>query len=123
MNELVDTIIRVAILLAVLALSACGLPPTVADAVPAIAPNDAESPPTVANEAPEVQVAANSTGLGTIAYQGNTRTVGCKKQRRTGSHLFRVDCVDPDSGSQPVRSGTFWDLRHLTMSGSVRPEN
>lgn len=123
MIRLVGTITRVAMLLAVVALSACGSFPTVADTAPVVAADDAESSPTGADEAPAVQVAANSTGLGTIAYQGNMRTVGCKKQRRTGSHLFRVDCVDPDSGSQPVRSGSYWDLRHLTMSGSVRPEN
>ena len=123
MIKLIGTFTRVALLLAVLTLSACGLSPTITDTAQVVAPDNAENPPTGADEASEVQVAASSAGLGTIVYKGNTRTKGCKKQRRTGSHLFRVDCADPDSGSQPVRSGTYMDLGHLTMSGSVRPEN
>ncbi len=123
MIKLNGTITRVAIVLAVLTLSACGSTPTFTDTAQVVAPDNAEGPPTGADDASEASAAANSAGLGTIVYKGNTRTNACKKQRRTGSHLFRVDCADPDSGSQPVRYGTYMDLGHFTMSGSVRPEN
>ena len=98
------------------ALSACG-------SIPA-APNTAKaSPHEEAIEATEVKAATDESGLGTIAYNENTRAQQCKKQRRTGSHLYQTTCDDPDSGSQPVRFGGWHDLGRYAMSGSVRPEN
>jgi len=97
-------------------LSACG-------AIPTANGTGQESPREDAVEATEVKVASGESGLGTIAYDGTTRTQLCSKQRRTGSHLYRVGCEDPDSGSQPVRYGTWNDLGRYAMSGSVRPEN
>ena len=98
------------------ALSACGAIPPSVDTVQGVPRDDAIEPT-------EVQVAANDSGLGTIAYDKNTRAKPCKRRRRTGSHLFSDGCADPDSGSQPVRYSTFNDLGRLVMSGSVRPEN
>jgi hypothetical protein len=106
----------IAVLSASLALSACGIVPTASDTAPESSRDDV-------SETGEIQTDSVESGLGAIVYNGDTRTQPCKKQRRTGSHLFRVGCADPDSGSQPVRYGTFNDLGHLAMSGSVRPEN
>ena len=104
-------------------LSACGATSTTVGTAQDGPKDEVESPAGDAIEATEVQVAANDSGLGTIAYDKNTRAKPCKRQRRTGSHLFSDGCADPDSGSQPVRYGTFNDLGRLVMSGSVRPEN
>ncbi len=98
------------------ALSACGAIPPSADRVQEGLRGDAI-------EATEVRSAADGPGLGIIDNRGNTRTQPCKRQRRTGSHLYRSGCEDPDSGSQPVRFGGWHDLGRYAMSGSVRPEN
>jgi len=97
-------------------LSACGSIPAPVDKAQA---GQRES----VSEPAEVGVAADGPGLGVIAANGNTRTQPCAKQRRTGSHLYRVGCEDPDSGSQPVRYGTWSDLGKYAMSGNVRPED
>ena len=123
MNKNIGTITKVALLSVSLALLACGAIPTAVDTAQEGPRDDVERPNDDASEATETQAAANDSGLGTIAYNGNTRVKQCKRQRRTGSHLFRVGCSDPDSGSQPVRYGTYNDLDRLAMSGSVRPEN
>ena len=117
MSKLTRSFTRVAWLFAAFSVSACGLPPTVADGAHGVPIDKTEGSP-----GKVVQTASNGIRIGRIENTDNARTGGCKKQRRTGSHLFRVDCADPDAGSQPVRSGDYWDLRHLTMSGSVRPE-
>jgi len=113
----------IALLSVSFALSACGVVPTAVDTGQEGLRDDVESPAGEATETTEVRVAANGSGLGTIVYDKNSRARPCKRQRRTGSHLFGDPCADPDSGSQPVRYGTFNDLGRLTMSGSVRPEN
>jgi len=104
-------------------LSACGAIPKTMDARGHGTGGIVESATGETSKTTEVQAAATESGLGTIAAHGNTRTQPCSKQRRTGSHLYRVGCEDPDSGSQPVRYGTWNDLGKYAMSGSVRPEN
>lgn len=99
-----------------IALSACGAIPTAVETDSA-APRSAEAPPN------PTQVNADAGGLGTISYGETVRVKPCEKMRRTGSHLYISKCDDPDSGSQPVRYGTWNDLGRLAMSGSVRPEN
>jgi hypothetical protein len=94
-------------------LSACGANPTAANAVPDDASGDVTGA-TAAN---------NESGLGTIAYNGNTRTKPCKKRRRTGSHLYTNGCSDPDSGSRPVREGDWNSLgRYVVTGGGPRNE-
>ena len=104
------------------ALSACSAIPQAPKAV-GTAPENPSGDASEAIEATEVNAATEQPGLGTIAYNENTRAETCKKQRRTGSHIFQTECDDPDSGSQPVRYGTWHDLGKYAMSGSVRPEN
>ena len=111
----------IALIAIIFALSACGAIPQAPEAVDTVL----ESPSgdeieTIA--ATEVGSDNEKPGLGTIAYNENTRAETCKKQRRTGSHIFQTDCDDPDSGSQPVRYGGWHDLGKYAMSGSVRPE-
>lgn len=104
-----------------LALTACGAIPT----APKVVGTAAESPSGGASEtikATKVGSATKESGLGTVAYDENTRAETCKKQRRTGSHIYQTECDDPDSGSQPVRYGTWHDLGKYAMSGNVRPE-
>ena len=122
MNELIQRIPAVAAIIALLAVQACASPLIDAIQPDPVAVEDSSSGTEVDGSSASVPIANNESGLGTIKDSSNARTGGCKKQRRTGSHMYRVDCADPDSGSQPVRSGDYWDLRHLTMSGSVRPE-
>ncbi len=116
MNKLTGTITSVALFSVILALSACGATPKAINTAQDDPREIDEVPNDDVMEAPEPQTAANDPGgLGTIIYDGGTRTKQCKRQRRTGSHLFRVGCSDPDSGSQPVRSGTYDDLDWLTQ--------
>ncbi len=93
-----------------LAVSACGTVPTAADTAQ-------EGPRDDAAAANEVQVASGDSGLGTIAYEGNTRTEPCKKRRRTGSHLYTVGCSGVESGSRLVQNGTWNNLGRYVVTG------
>jgi hypothetical protein len=105
----------------IFALSACGAIPQAPEAVDTV-PESPSGDATEAIAATEDVSATEESGLGTIAYNENTRAETCKKQRRTGSHIYQTACDDPDSGSQPVRYGGWHDLGKYAMSGSVRPE-
>lgn len=110
MNKIISLIV------ACLAMSACGSIPTAVDAA-AASRSDAG---TGTGAAP---VNADGAGLGTVAYDEKTRAGDCRKVRRTGSRQFITMCDDPDGGSQPVRYGSWNELGRLVMSGTVRPEN
>jgi hypothetical protein len=100
----------IALLATSCALSACGANPTAVDTA-----QEGLSDETIA--ATEARSAADQSGLGTIAYDGNTLTKPCKKRRRTGSHLYTNGCSDPDSGSRPVREGDWNSLGRYVVTG------
>jgi hypothetical protein len=100
----------IALLATSFALSACGTVPTAVDAATESSRGDAI-------DATEAQVAADGSGLGTIAYEGNTRTKPCKKRRRTGSHLYTTGCSGVESGSRLVQNGTWNNLGRYVVTG------
>jgi len=92
------------------ALSACGTTPTADN-------TGQEGPREVDIERTEVKAVTDESGLGTIAYEGNTRTEPCKKRRRTGSHLYTVGCSGVESGSRLVQNGTWNNLGRYVVTG------
>ncbi len=122
MKKLILTITRPALLAAVLALSACGAIPTAIDAAQEGPRDVVEGPNDDATEAPAVQSVADNPGLGTIVSDGKT-SAKCKRRRITGSNIRKSGCTDPDSGSQPVRVGTYTEPVLSNTPGSVRPSN
>jgi hypothetical protein len=95
------------------ALSACGATPAAVDAVPGNARGDAP-------QTTEVEVTVNDSGLGTVVYDGTLRQP-CQKQRRTGSHLYRVGCSAADSGSRPVKQGDWNSMGRYVVTGRTVP--
>jgi len=106
----------IAILFVNFVLSACSTVPTASDT----APEDIRD---AVVEASEIPVTTADSGLGTIVYNGNTRTQTCKRQRRTGSNLRGAGCSGPGSRSKPLKYGVLDDLDQLAMTGGVRPED
>lgn len=106
----------IGLFVAVFALSACG-------SIPQSREFAAPDPAAAAGPSTQDKVASGQSGLGTVAYDANTRAEVCRKIRKTGSHQYITTCDDPDGGSQPVRYGGWNDLGGLVMSGTVRPEN
>jgi hypothetical protein len=107
----VEMMNKIIVLLATsFALSACGTVPTAVDSA-------TENSRADAIDATEAQVSADDSGLGTIAYDGNTRTQPCKKRRRTGSHLYTVGCSGVESGSRLVQNGTWNNLGRYVVTG------
>jgi hypothetical protein len=107
-----------ALFFVVLALSACGAIPTADDVARAGSREIAGRP---GNDGTEAQSVADNSGLGTIAYDGRTVTK-CKRRRSTGSNMRRSSCSNVDSGSQPVRVGTYTDPVPVITPGMNRPQ-
>ena len=110
-KEGVEMMNKIIVLLAFsFALSACGATPTTVDSA-------SESSRADAIDETEAQVSADDSGLGTIAYDGNTRTKPSKKRRRTGSHLYTTGCSGVESGSRLVQNGTWNNLGRYVVTG------
>ena len=92
------------------ALAGCGATPATTDTAREAQGDEAADEVTA-------QSSENESGLGTVAYDEQTRRSPCKKRRRTGSHLYTDGCADPDGGSRPVRRGDWNSLGRYVVTG------